>query len=260
MNEPSYAIFDFDYTLIPHDAIFLFANYLLKKQPWRIFYILPLLIAIPMGLLKLYGSKELKQVYLSILWRLRKEEVEEYAKKFVQEIIIPQVHSELKQEIELLKKQNKILILNTAAPDFFAKYIGEELGFDYTIATRVHLEERQPFFAIILGENNKSYEKIRRMIPYLPKEIQSQLSLYFPDNPKKPEYPVILKNSISYSDSIADLPLLRLTEKAVLINPENPELIREAKEKHWEIRNLYKPYKNKLHKYFLCLIQSLGLY
>jgi phosphoserine phosphatase len=74
-----------------------------------------------MGLLKLYGSKELKQVYLSILWRLRKEEVEEYAKKFVQEIIIPQVHPELKQEIELLKKQNKILILNTASPDFFCK-------------------------------------------------------------------------------------------------------------------------------------------
>ncbi|GIX42398.1 MAG: haloacid dehalogenase [Leptospiraceae bacterium] len=260
MNNHGYAIFDLDYTLIPHDTIFLFANYILKKQRWKIFYLFFVISVIPLAILKIFTSKELKQVFLSFIWHIPQDTLDEYAKSFVKEIVIPKIYPELLQEIKEQKIQKKILILNTASPDFYAKYIGEELGFDYTIATPILLKEKQSLFPKIIGENNKSYAKIKRMQSLLPENIQNQFKKYNPINPKKPEFPFILKNSISYSDSIADLPLLRLTEKAKIINPENQELIKEAKIKNWEILTPQKPFKNKFQKYFICFLQSIGLY
>ncbi len=205
----------------------------------------------------------MKQIFLSFIWNINKEQLEEYSKNFVQNDVIPKIYPELLEEIKHLKKQKKILILNTAAPEFYAKYIAQQLEFDYCIATPFDIKNKQTIFPGIIGENNKSYAKIKRMLPIL-KNISEQerhiLSNYIPSNPKKPEYPIKLKNSISYSDSIADLPLLRLTEKAKIINPENKLLIKEAKEKNWEIINTHKPFRNKLEKYFLCFKQCLGLY
>ncbi len=260
MQLKEYAIFDLDYTIIPHDTIFLFANYILKKYPWRIYYIFFVILAIPFALLRILRSKELKQIFLSFLWGIRKDELETFSKAFVKEIISPLVYPELKNEIQYLKHQNKILILNTAAPDFYAKYIGEELGFHYVIATPFEIKPKQKLFPRIIGSNNKSYEKIKRMIPYLEDIYQNTLKNFKPHNSKKPIYPILLKNSIAYSDSINDLPLLRLTEKAKLINPVDGELIKEAMEKDWEILRPRTPYRNSIEKYWIILKQSLGLY
>lgn len=260
MNSKGFAIFDLDYTLIPHDTIFLFANYILKKQRWRIFYLLFVFSIIPFAILKIFKSREIKQVFLSFIWNIPKEELDQYAKDFVKEIVLPRIYPELLEEIKQQKKQNKILILNTASPDFYAKYIGKELGFDFTIATPILIKNKQSLFPKIIGENNKSYTKIKRMLSLLPDYIQHKLKDYQPKNPRKPDYPIKLKNSISYSDSIADLPLLRLTKKAKIINPENHDLIKEAKQKNWEILTPQKPFNNKFQKYKICILQSLGLY
>lgn len=260
MKLKEYAIFDLDYTIIPHDTIFLFANYILKKYPWRIYYIFFIILAIPFALLKIFRSKQLKQIFLSIIWGIHKDDLENYSKVFAKEIVLPFIYPELRKEIETLKQQNKILILNTAAPHFYAKYIGEELGFHYVIATPFEIKNKQNLFPQIIGNNNKSYEKIKRMIPYLENVYQDALKNFLPENHNKPIYPVVLKHSIAYSDSINDLPLLRLTEHAKLINPEDPELIKEAKEKNWVILKPQAPFKNKIQKYWIILKQSLGFY
>ncbi|MFN3603662.1 MAG: HAD family hydrolase [Leptonema sp. (in: bacteria)] len=260
IKKQGYAIFDLDYTLIPHDTILLFANFILKKFRWRMFYLFFVVPVIPFALLKWISSKTLKQIFLSFLWKIENEKLQELSKNFVETLVVPNLYPEILEEIKK-HKNKKILILNTAAPDFYAKYIGEKLGFDFTIATPFAIKQKINLFPKILGENNKSYAKIKRLINLLDSDAREKLEAFFKNpNFKKLDYPLILKNSISYSDSLADLPLLRLTEKAKLVNPENKKLIKEAKTKNWQILTPKKPFTNQFQKYKIALLQCLGFY
>ncbi len=260
LKSDEYAIFDLDYTLLPYDTLLLFVNYIIKKYPFRIYYLVLILPLLPFALLKWISSKTLKQIFLSFLWNIEKEHLEKLCKEFVEKSVLPNLYQDLIEEIEKYKNQ-KILILNTAAPDFYAKYIGEKLGFDYTIATPFLINQKINFFPKIIGENNKSFEKIKRLSQFLDPYYKEKLENFF-KNPeyKKLEYPIILKKSISYSDSLADLPLLKLTEEAVLINPENPKLIREAKKRNWKILTPSRSYKTILGKFWIAFLQCLGLF
>lgn len=259
MKKKEYAIFDLDYTLLPHDTLLLFANFILKKYRWRIYYIFFVIFLFPFFILKIISAKKLKEIFLSFLWGLNKNNLEELCTEFVENHVIPNLYPELLKEIK--KNKNKILILNTAAPDFYSKLIGKKLGFDYVFATEFKISDMINLFPKVLGENNKSYEKIKRMLSILEKEKKEELEKFF-NNPnfKNLTYPVQLKNSISYSDSPADLPLLRLTEFAKIVNPENKSFIQEALARNWEILKIQKPYENKFQKYKIAVLQCLGLW
>lgn len=260
LKTKGYAIFDLDYTLLPYDTLPMFANFIIKKYPWRIYYLLLIFPILPLAFLKWISSKTLKQIFLSFLWKMKKESLEKISKEFVEKSVLPNLYQELLREIEK-NKNDKILILNTAAPDFYAKIIGEKLGFDYTIATPFVINQKINLFPKIIGENNKSYAKIKRLSQFLDNEHQEKLINFF-KNPKykNSEYSFTLKKSISYSDSIADLPLLKLTEKAVLINPDSKKLFKEATKRNWIILTPVKPYKNIFGKLKNLLFQCLGLF
>lgn len=259
MKKKEYAIFDLDYTLLPYDTILLFTNFILKKYRWRIYYIFFIIPLLPFFIFKIISSKQLKEVFLSFLWRLNKNNLEELCIEFVENYVIPNIYSELLEEIK--KNKSKFLVLNTAAPDFYAKIIGKKLGFDYVFATEFKIPNKINLFPKVLGENNKSYEKIKKMLSILEKEKKEELEKFFSNpNFKKMPYPVQLKNSISYSDNRADLPLLRLTEFAKIVNPENQSFIQEALARNWEILKTQKPFKNKFQKYKIAVLQCLGLW
>lgn len=257
-----FALFDLDYTLIPQDTLLLFCNYTLKRHRYRVFFLFVFLPIVPFAALRLIGSKTLKSFFLSFLFGLSKESIERSAQDFVKKSVLPRIYPELKAEVDRHKQEGRIVVLNTAAPLFYAKYIGKELGFDYTYATPVDLPERFPLIAKIEGKNNKKYAKIERMMDLLPSTVQIILKADPPKDQSKPDYPTdaILKDSWSYSDSDADLPMLRLTEFGRLVHPEKSSFIDEAKSKNWLILKPKRPYKTVIGKLGHLARMLVGLY
>lgn len=257
-----FALFDLDYTLIPQDTLLLFCNYTLRRYRYRILFLFIFLPILPFAALRLISSKTLKSFFLSFLFGLKKETIEKSAQDFVKRSVLPRIYPELKAEIDRHKKEGRITVLNTAAPLFYAKFIGQELGFDYTYGTPVELPDQFPLIAKIDGRNNKQYAKIERMMDLLPSAVQISLKADPPENRSKPNYSadVILKDSWSYSDSDADLSMLRLTEFGRLVHPEKASFIDEAKSKGWLILKPNRPYKTMFGKVGHLARMMVGFY
>ena len=262
MSEKRYALFDLDYTLIPHDTLLLFCNYVLRRHFIRRLFLVLLLPVLPLVFLRIIRSKQLKQVFLSFLAGLDKDYVDILAKDFVKRSVLPRLYPEIVAEVKRHKKENRITVLNTAAPFIYSKYIAEELQFDHVYATVIEMPQSFPLIAKIKGNNNKRYAKIEQMMDLLPSAVQIYLKANPPASTARPDYPddAILYDSWSYSDSAADLPMLRLTEQSRLVNPNNKSLITEAEAKGWTILKPMQPYNSLAGNAWHSLRQLLGLY
>jgi len=257
-NSAGYAFFDLDFTVLHHDTMLLFCNYILQKEPWRIFFLFIFLPVLPLAAFKLIRSKNLKRIFFSFLWRMPLAKLSEYTKDFVDTVVIPEVHPELLAEIKRHKKENRITVLNTASPDIYPAYIAKQLGFDTYRATQFILSDPLPLFIPVKGPNNKRAAKLFSMKEILPEKIQRGLerSEFKYEVPGKDP---VIKNSWAYSDSPADLPMLLLSENPVLINPVSGRLINIQKNYSWKV---LRPGKCKKHlcTYFRMIRQLLGLY
>lgn len=258
--QPRFALFDLDYTLIGQDTILLFANYVIKKNPLRLFYILLVLPVAPFAAIGLVGSKRLKRIFLSILFLMKTDKLQTLAEEFVEKSVIPRIYPELREEIEKHKKNHVVTVLNTAAPEIYAREIGRRLGFDHTIGTVVRTDtNRMPLIPVIEGDNNKRLAKIRRMRGILPDQIVDSLAGL---DEKLPEYTEssFLTGSYAYSDSPADLPMLRLVEYGHMVHPEVRTYLEEGEKKGWKTLLPQREYSSKPGKLFAAFRQFLGLF
>ncbi len=223
-----FAIFDLDYTLLPFDTLLLLSNRTIKKQPWRIFYLFVFLSAAPLALLHLIGSRGIKRLFLSFLFRMRADEVRKLAQEFATELL-PLIHPELRLEIERHRTEGRCLVLTTASCDFYVEPLGRLLGFDEIRSTPMEIPERMPLLVKIPGRNNKGSVKVDNMAGLFGPEIGARI-LASPDRAW-----LKIPDSHSYSDSPADFPILRLAEKATLIDPVSGKLIAEGHKTGWTV-------------------------
>jgi len=254
------ALFDMDYTILPYDSLVPFAGFVLRHEPWRIFYLGIFFPACGLYLVRLIGREGLKRAFLSILWRMKKEKVEVYAQDFVREIALPLVYKEIKSEIDDLKNSGTRLVLNSASPMFYVRYIASGAGFDQAIATDVVIEDRMPLLPRLIGKSNRGFEKLKNMPDIVSGDVMTHVQNAKPANPDDFNPPV-LAETIGYSDSSADLPMLKLCEDAVLIHP-SPSLAALGEKRGWRISLPVRPYSSNLEKYFrlsLCLLGVLRL-
>ena len=146
--------------------------------------------------------------------------------------------------------EGRLLVLNSASPDFYARAIAEEFGFDLCYATPIELEGRArfPFRPAITGENNKRAAKLRRMADILPEHID-------------PEAPVPIPDSFGYSDSSSDIPLLSLCpdENNTQIHP-SPKFRAYGEARGWRVLTPPRPYGSTTGDMLSAGLQSLGLY
>jgi HAD superfamily hydrolase (TIGR01490 family) len=238
----SFAIFDLDQTLLPFDTQVLFCNYVLKKHPLRRAY---LALFGPAALLKavhLLSTRTLKRVFSSYLHGLRQGELEKLVSGFVEEAVMPVLYAEVMAEVERHRAAGRILILNSASPHFYVNAIGRRLGFHHSIGTALRLSDPMALLPEIDGPNNKYDAKLKAMRHLMPVD----LSLPLP-------------GAWAYSDSKADLPLLRFVENPVTVHPDR-FLKNIAEQEHWTI--LTPPRPNPTRANFLrdCLLQALGCF
>jgi HAD superfamily hydrolase (TIGR01490 family) len=240
----SFAFFDLDHTLLPFDTQVLFCNSVLHRERWRT--LLHLTFA-PIALLKacrIARTVTAKRAFLNYLAGMKGERVRAYAIEFAEHIVKPAVYPELLTAIEGHRRAGRVLILNTASPDFYAHEIARVLGFDHCIATRIELPETMPLMPRVVGENNKREVKIARMKSEIPEVAGADEAA--------------LRDSWSYSDSMADLPLLKFAGNAVLVHPDAP-LEAIGRQRGWQVLRPNRPYSNKAGDLLCAVRQALGL-
>lgn len=217
------ALFDLDGTLIAWDCQLLFRHFILRREPWRGIFLPVFLAFLPLaGLLEAGG---MKRIFLSYLYGMTPEKLDDYSREFAS-AVMPAIYQELRASLEDHRRQGHFLILASASPEFYVKYIGRELGFDLTLGTPV---ETGSFFPDL--ENHKGSAKVDRLRKVLP------AAYYEPDGR--------LSNCHGYTDSRADLPMLALCAVATVVNP-SAALAARATESGWAIVRPRRPWHSAM--------------
>ena len=239
----AFALFDLDQTLLPWDTQALFCNFVLRRHGWRRLYLPFYAAALPLRAVQLAGAGGLKRAFLSFLWRMPRARLNALAEEFAEQIVPPLCYPEILAELERHRAAGRTLVLNTASPEFYATAIARVLRFHHCCGTRIGQDgDPLPLLPRLDGANNKHGEKLRRMTHLFPAESSEPLA-----------------DSWAYSDSKADLPLLRFVENPITIHPD-PFLANIAGHEHWPILTPPRPHPTRFAFLKDCTLQALGLF
>lgn len=240
-----YAFFDLDHTLLPFDTQTLFCNFVLKRAPWRVFLhiiFVPFAIGRALGLC---GTATAKRAFLSYLWGMKRGRLKELAREFAHDSARTWSYPELRAEILRHRHQGRILVLNTASPDFYAREIAEVFGFDHCVATQVVVPAVMPMMPQLAGPNNKRQAKITAMREQVPGVAALSDEQRF--------------HCWAYSDSTADIPLLEFCGNRVLVHPGHA-LKNRFPEHDVTILQPGRPYWGTVGNVACACLQFMGLY
>ena len=233
------ALFDLDQTLIAWDTQLLFCNWVLRKEPLRRLYIV---VFVPFLVLsRVLGSEGMKRIFLSFLWRMPRQQLEGLVEEFVAYHVPRSFYPSMLEVLAEERAKGRRLVLVSASPEFYARPLGEALGFDASYGTRVEFEGFMPLFPDFTGGNNKQKVKVSRLLEegeIVENEVQ--------------------KNSSGFSDSMVDLPMLELCEEVTVVNP-GAKLLEVAESRGWEIVRPSRPFSSRRVMAFRCLKQIFGL-
>lgn len=193
------ALFDMDGTLFAGDSQLRFARWILRRHGWRRLYLFWLL---PMGLLRglhLINTERMKRAFLAYAWGMKKEALQRECQAFVQEEILQILYPPVLERLRAHQAAGDTTVLCSASPDWWTRLVGHALGFTHTIGTPTALAERVELMPSIPAPgNNKGANKLVRLAAI-----------------------GITHAGIGYTDSAADLPMLSICDKAVLVNPKS---------------------------------------
>lgn len=199
------ALFDMDGTLFPGDSQLRFAGYILSHHPLRRLYLLFVLPVAILTALHICRPSFMKRAFLSYLWRMKRTDIEREAESFVTEELLPALYPSVTKRLRRHQNNGDTCLLVSASPDFYTAVFGRVMGFSAVCATPFEWQESMPLLPKITPPgNNKGGNKVLRLLSakLIPKACP-------------------LPDSICYTDSRADLPMLSLCERAVLINPSS---------------------------------------
>lgn len=238
-----YAFFDLDQTILPFDTQAFFCNYVLQREGWRRVYLIWFLPCLPLAALRLLSLRTMKRLFFSYLVGMRRETLETHVADFLASDFAAVLYPAVVAEVERNRSEGRILILNSASPEFYLKGIAAKLGFDHYLGTNLEVPEKMPFLPVITGPNNKHSAKVVAMV----------------ERGLIPEDVPMMADSWAYSDSSADLPLLELAENAVMIHP-GAKLAAVGAEKGWRTMTPARPYAGKWSGRLAACAQACGLY
>ncbi len=192
------ALFDMDGTLFAGDSQLRFARWILRRHGWRRLYLFWL---IPMGILRglhIINTERMKRAFLAYAWGMKREQLLAECQQFVQDEILQILYPDVLERLRAHQAAGDTTVLCSASPDWWALLVGKELGFTHTIGTPTQLADKVELMPSIPEPgNNKGANKLVRL---------ARIGLE--------------KADIGYTDSAADLPMISICEKAVLVNPK----------------------------------------
>lgn len=195
------AIFDVDYTLTRRETLFEFYLFMLKKKPGLMRHLPKSLKAVFFYLFKVIDLKKAKENFIAFTEGIVEKEMESLVKEFYEKRLSKILYNDAIEMIRKLKSEGCKVYLISASAEFYLRELYNIKEVDKVIGTRFKVENGV-HKGIMIGENCKGEEKVKRLLEEL----------------KKDNIEVDFKNSYMFSDSLADLPLFNLVGNPYLIN------------------------------------------
>ena len=174
-------VYDFDGTIYAGDSTVDFFLFALKCNPSLLCYVPRQAWGFLLYGLKRISKTALKEYFFSFLSGIN-------AEKLTEDFWDQNHHKIYRWYLEQQKPDDLVI---SASPEFLLKPICQRLGIHHLIASKVDVQTGKFF-----GENCRGQEKVQRL---------------------ESEYNVIYIDSF-YSDSLSDLPLAEIADKAFLVN------------------------------------------
>jgi HAD superfamily hydrolase (TIGR01490 family) len=202
--QKTYALFDFDGTLIRGDSIILLCLYAYRKGYMSRRYAAKALHTALLYGLRLCPPVRAKERVLSFLVGMTDAQLSTIAEDFCQTVLVPRLRPQGLETIRTHRAAGHEVLLVSASSIFYLKRLQARLGVDDIIGTRLDVDETGVFAGQVCGENCRGLQKPLRLAEYLAAKGD------------RLDY----DSSFAYGDSYSDLPMLRLCAHKVAINPK----------------------------------------
>jgi phosphatidylglycerophosphatase C len=192
------AVFDLDGTITRRDTLGPYLWGYLWRHPWRLLRVIPALYA-PLLFLFNHDRGALKGTAIhSVLGGLTREQIEQWSERFVQRLIPRALYSEALAAIKRHRERGERLLLMSASTDLYVPRIGEALGFDEVICTKVRWRADGRLDGRLATANCRGEEKHRCLSAVLARDPPQRI--------------------YAYGNSGSDLPHMALAHEAYLVN------------------------------------------
>jgi HAD superfamily hydrolase (TIGR01490 family) len=222
--KPRLALFDLDHTLLDGDSDvlwcdFLVAHGLLDGDDFG---------RRSAGMAHAYragtvAAEAFCGFYVGTLAGRTRAEWEPHRRRFVDEVVVPRIPDAARALLRRHVDGGELVVLTTATNRFVTEPTAEHLGLAELIATECELDADGRFTGRTAGVVNMREGKVTRLAAWL---AARGLALGDCD-------------TVFYSDSINDLPLLRAVGRAVAVDPDD-RLAAEAAARGWPVISLHR--------------------
>lgn len=196
-----FAFFDFDDTLIHGDSGKALLIYYFKRHPLSIFKLLKVVVLYPLYLLGIVEFQMVKSSWLFPMDYLSDDELRD----FYQSSLVPKYYSNVVAELKNKKEQGYMVYICSASIEGYLRFC--DLPVDGILGTKTKIVDGK-YTSRMIGKNCKNAEKVVRL-----NSILKQLGLE-----------IDYDNSYAYSDSLHDIPMLKMVKNRIRINKKNGEM------------------------------------
>ena len=137
---------------------------------------------------------------------------------FLHDVIVPRIPDAGREQVRRHQAAGHLLVMTTATNRVLTELTAEHLGFEHLIATECEFGPDGLCTGRIAGEPNMREGKLVRLQAWR----------------KEHELDIAVLDSVAYSDSINDAPLLGVARRAVAVDPD-PQLAALAAARGWEV-------------------------
>lgn len=214
------AIYDLDRTVLRHASYTPFLFFAARRRaPWRLVFAPVWIATMALYKMRLFSRDTLKNFGLHLFLGLNTDEaaLDDLGAAFARHVIPAWVAPGAAASIARERAEGHRLVLATAAMGFYARPIGELLGFDAVVATE-HETDPGRHAPRIAGRNCYAADKLEACLRWFEEAgvVRSEARLRF------------------YSDSASDAPLLDFVDEAFLVDPR-PGACARAGRDGWQV-------------------------
>ena len=215
------ALFDLDHTLLAGDSDVLWCEFLMDRGVLDRAEFEPRNRAIEAGYKAgTVGVLEFCGFYVGTLAGRTPAQWQALREAFLHERVAPRLLAAGRECIESHRREGHQLVLTTATNRYLTELTAVALGIEHLIATECEIGIDGRFSGAVAGTPNMREGKVARLSEWLAARGRDLAG----------------EDSIFYSDSINDLPLLAAVRRPVVVDPD-ARLAAEAAARRWPVRH-----------------------